>query len=565
MHPLSRITDRFLEFWSQLRLGVRVILILLGFMIAALAFAKPLRAGLTAFSLARNTRLANAALLAGDSTEARSRSLAAIQSAPERVDIIRVIVTSMDTLNDPNRVTGAGHLFNHPQATRADKVLAFGVLARQAPMIAVGAAWSQLEPRERAEPEMIDAFGHRLLTEGKPGDATLLLQGIDLENPPDILSIFVLDLLTSKGGDDAWREIQKRLIRRMENAQSGPIPDWCLAAWERVPQPVLDSAALAVLPENGPPRVRMLRRRLAQGSRPLDPEDPEIRDWLRNAAAADRLPLASLLEHCGQREIALRTLEQGPDLRIESYEWLREVRMQALEWTACRDFLKSPAVAGIPLGWVQADLALAHARLREIDESRACWEKALQSATTGGDKRRLPDLSRRVREWMPERAHEAMLAAIRSRNEALPLFNDLQELMTFLLKAGRDADLLEVCRIYRDIEPANPVATTRYTYLALLAGEISPAGALKLIEPVIRYQPASPHPRIVAILAALQQGDRAAATGWIERDKTDWNASPAFYQWLVRRAETPDAVIPAPQASTLLPSESAVIKRLLKP
>jgi tetratricopeptide (TPR) repeat protein len=565
MHPLSRITDRFREFWSQLRLGIRVILVLLALTLVALALAKPLRAGLTTFSLARNTRLAEAALLAGDSTEARSRSLAAIQSAPDNVEVIRIIVTSMDALNDPNRVTAAGRLFNHPQATRADKALAFGVMARHTPLVAVGAVWSQLEPGERAEPEMIAAFGRRLLTEGKPGEATLLLQGIDLENPPDILSILLLDLLKSKGGDDAWREIQKRLIRRLEIAQNGPIPDWCLAAWERVPQAMLDSAALAVLPESGPPRVRMLRRRLAQGSRPLAPEDPEIREWLRNTPAADRLPLASLLDHCGQREIALQNLEQGSDLTIESYEWLRGVRMQALEWTAWRDFLKSPAVAGIPPGWVQADLALAHARLLEIDESRACWDKALKSATTGGDKRRLPDLSRRVRETMPERAHEAMLAAIRSRNEALPLFNDLQDLMSYLLKTGRDADLLEVCRIYRDIEPGNPVANTRYAYLALLAGEISPAGALKLIEPVIRYQPASPHPRIVAILAALQRGDRDAAIGWIERDRTDWSKSPPFYQWLVSRAETPDAVIPAPESSTLLPSEAVVIKRLLKP
>jgi tetratricopeptide (TPR) repeat protein len=481
------------------------------------------------------------------------------------VDIVRIIVTSMDTLNDPNRVTAASHLFRDPLATLADKVLAFGVMARHAPLVTVGEAWSHLEVQERAHPEMIDAFGRRLLTEGKPGDATRLLQGTDLENPPDLISILLLDLLTANGGDDAWREIQKRLIHRLQTTPGGPVPAWCLAGWERLPQPLLDPAALAVLPEDGPPRVRMLRRRLAQGSRALDPEDPEIRGWLHNSPAADRLPLASLLAHCGLRELAIRSLEQGPDLTLEAYDWLRETRSHALEWSAWRDFLKSPAVAGIPQGWVQADLAVAHSRLQEIDESRACWDKALQSAATAGENHRLPDLSRRVREWLPEHAHEAMLAAIRARHEALPLFNDLQELMTFLIKAGRATDLLEVCRIYHDLEPENPVATTRYTYLALLAGEISPAGALKLVEPVIAYQPQSPHPRIVAILATLLQGDRTAARGWVARDKTDWNSSPPFYQWLVGQVENPAAKTPPPAAATLLPLETAAIKRLLNP
>jgi len=561
------LVERLRKSWAELRLGLRVILALIFLGLIVLALAKPLRTGVRQYSLDRNTRLATAALQAGDPTEARSRSLAAIQSAPDRIDILRLILKSMDALNDPQRLDAATYLFNHPQGTPADKQLAFEVLTRNAALTTVGTAWARLTPAEQADPAMIDSFGRRLLTEGKTDQAALMLKGLDLENPPERIAAFVIDLLAAKGGEDAWLEIQKRLIRRTQTATAAgePIPVWCLAAWERVPQALLDPAALAQLPESGPQRLAMLRRRLTQGERPLDPADPQIAGWLQNSVDTDRLPLARLLAHCGLQETAIRSVERAPGIRPDEYEWLREIRQRTGDWREWRNFLESDAVARLPQARVKADLAVALMQLAEPDQATTAWTAAMQSAASAPGDFRLPDLSRRVRESMPARSQEAMLAAIHARSEALPLFSDLDGLMSFLLKARRDRDLLDVCRAYRDIEQGNPVPAVRYAYLALLAEELSPTGALQLVAPVIALQPKSPHPRIIAIMAALLQGDRTAALGWIARGQADWSQSPPFYQWVLDRAEDPDFDSAPPSADKLLPFESAAVKRLARP
>lgn len=561
---MSEIFERLHEAWANLRLGVRVILLLLILGLAIVLLARPIRTTVRSLALNRNSRLAEAALLAGDANEARSRSLTAIQSAPDRPDITRTLLKSMDRLNDPKRVQVATILMAHPAATAADKQLALAILAGHAPLVMVGAAWEALTPEELAAPEMIDPFARRLMDEGNSAQATLLLKGLDLTNPPDLISRLLLDLLASQGSGDAWEEYRKILIRRTQSATSagGPVPDWCLAGWEHLPQEFLHPQALDALPATGPPRLNMLRRRFTLGREPLDLQEPEIAGWIRHAAPADRLPLAVLLAAGDRLDPALALLEQGPGLTRGEYEWLRTTRLRTLGWQPWRDFLKSPAVAEIPQVWVKADLALAHFKLDEPEESKTAWNEALRLAASSAQAPRLTDLSRRVRETMPERSRDAMLAAIRTPGQALPLFNDLKELMSSLEKARRDKDLLDVCRVYRGLEPSNPVAITRYAYLALLAGELPPAAAVRLVEPVIQYQPQSPHPRVVAILATLLLGDHSAATGWLAQDQVPWNTTPPFYQWLVARAEKPDEFPAHPDVAQLLPSEDRVIEKL---
>ena len=561
---MSEISERLQEAWANLRLGVRVILVILVLGLAIVLLARPLRATLRALALDRNSRLAEAALLAGDANEARSRSLTAIQSAPDRPDLTRTLLVAMDRLNDPKRVQVATILIGHPAATAADKQLALAILAGHAPLVVVGAAWEVLPPAAQAAPEMIDLFARRLLDEGKSAQATLLLKGLDLSNPPDFVSRLLLDLLVSQGSGDAWEECQKLLIRRTQAATSAgeAVPDWCLAGWERVPQEFLHPQALTALPAAGPPRLNMLRRRFTLDREPLDLQAPEIAGWLRDAAAADRLPLAVLLAGGDQLDTAVALLQRGPGLTRAEYEWLRSTRLRTPDWRTWRDFLQSPAVAEVPQVWVKADLALAHLQLDEAEASKTAWNEALQLAASSAQAPRLTDLSRRVRMLMPERSRDAMLAAIRTPGQALPLFNDLNDLMGALEHESRDTDLLDICRVYRVLEPSNPVAITRYAYLALLAGELPPAAAVRLVEPVIQYQPHSPHPRVVAILATLLLDQPGAATGWIARDQVTWHRTPPFYQWLVARAETPDASPTLPAGDGLLPSEAKAIEKL---
>lgn len=561
---MSEIFVRLQESWANLRIGVRVILLLLILGQGIVLFARPLRATVRSFALERNSRLAEAALLAGDANEARFRSLTAIQSAPERLDLTRTLLKSMDRLNDPKRVQVAIILIAHPAATAADKQLALAILAGNAPLVLVGAAWEALSPAEQAVPAMIAPFARRLMDEGKSAQATLLLKDLDLTNPCDLVTRLLLDLLASQGSGEAWEECQDLLIRRTQSSTTAgdAVPDWCVAGWRRVPQEFLRPEALTAFPANGPPHLNMLRRRFTLGREPLDLQDPETAGWIRHATAADRLPLAVLLADGNQLDTALAILEQAPGLTQDEYEWLRTSRLRTLDWRPWLDFLKSPVVADIPQAWVKADLALAHFKLDEPKESKAAWNEALKLAASYAQAPGLTDLSRHVRQLMPERSREAMLAAIRTPGEALPLFKDLKELMNSLEKSRRDKDLLDICRVYRGLEPGNPVAITRYAYLALLAGELSPSAAVRMVGPVIQYQPHSPHPRVVAILATLLLDKHSVPPGLIARDQVAWHNSPPFYQWLVALAEKPEESPPHPDGDQLLPSEVKLVEKL---
>jgi len=560
---MLRLLDKLREKWAQLGLGVRIIIWILGIGLIALAAGRPLRSAAKSYSLMRNLGLAESALVAGDATQARSRSMAALQMGPDRIEAIRILARSMDQLRDSKRVQTATFLFNHPAAGLADREFAFGVLARNAPLSTAGAFWVLLDPAEQAKPAMVDAFARRLLAEGKAEQATLLLQGMDLKNPPDAIALLLLDLLTSKGGADAWTEVQKRLIHRAAKAavSNSPVPAWCLDHWERVPQNLLDPAALRVIPDDLSPRVQMLRRRLIQGNAALAADDPEVSQWLHQTLPADRLPLAQLLGHCGLHHLAVESLEQGDPVTVGEYEWLRRNRVRLLEWREWKEFLKSAAVSRIPRVRVQADLAVVCAGLREFDESNAAWAEVMLSAKNPGGDLRLAEISRRVRDPLPQRSHEAMIEAIRTDSEALPAFADLTGLMVFLSQAGRDKELLEICRAYREIEPSNPLLATRYAYLGLLAGELTPEAAMGLVGPVIDYQTSSPHPRVVAVLAGLLKDDPNEALRWVGRDQVNWESAPALYQWLVSLAEKPANPPPAPAKSAVLPSEWKVIER----
>ena len=563
---MTDYTNRMRETWANLPLGIRVILALLALGVIAVPCGRPLRSALRFLALERNSRLAEDAIAAGDAQEARSRGRAAIQSAPERIEVARTVLQSMDILNDPKRIQVATILMQHPDANSADRALALEVLASHAPMVIVGAAWAGLSKEEKAMPEMIDAFARRLMWEGKSEAAALLLKDVDFPNPPDSINQLLVDLLQDHGSPDAWVESQKLLSKRTRAASdaSEPLPDWCLADWERVPQEHLDSQALAAFPKAGSPRVMMLRRRIEQGGRSLDLRDPPIASWLRQVEPGDRLALASLLANCGHESTALELFEQGAGLMHNEYEWIRDIRIRTQAWRPWLDFLKSPAVLGISQAWVDADRALAYFQLNEIHESKNAWREAIQSAAISTQVPRLIDLCHRVRPWMPAHAEEALLAAIASPDQALPLFNDLQWLARSLEKAGNDKALLDLSRTYLGIEPGNPVVVTRYAYLALLAGELSPAAAIRMITPIIEDQPGSPHPRIVAVMAALLLDDISQAQRWIARETVNWEKTQPFYQWLIARAG--GSINPPPDSDSprLLPSESALIEKLLK-
>jgi tetratricopeptide (TPR) repeat protein len=469
----------------------------------------------------------------------------------------------------------AEFLIAHQSATPEDREHGFRIVASTTPFAKAGSVWSGLSEEDRRNPANVVSFGRRLLTEGKPEQATLLLQGLEIENPPDELAAFIIDLLASVTGSDAardsqaWAEIQRRLQLRSKHARDRgeELPEWCLAGWEKIPTAALEpEAALAALPEKGSARIEMIRLRMKSGTTPIDPESPAIRGWLDDNKPEQRLPLAKLLLGGGHPEAALALFDTAQALDLAEYEWLRAARIARAEWAAWKTTLVGKTVTAIPQLLIQADLAVASHQLDQREESSAAWKEAMRIAESRPPGITLCDLVRRVREWLPEASHEAMLLAIQTKGEPLPLYADLTELLVFLEHAGRDRDLLQLLYTYRSIEPADPVSVTRMAYLALLCGDLTPARAIEMIEPVVAIAPDSPHPRTVAVIARLLEGDHPGAVEWLGGEQVDWRNTPPLTRWLADLARSGTTTPPgqAPKSEELMPCERALVKQLLR-
>jgi hypothetical protein len=561
--------------WENLHGAIRACLILMLVGVIALTVARPASKVVKQFAATRNLRLAEQSMREGAPLEARTRAMSVLQVFPERIEAARLLVTANAATSATDPAPVAEFLIGHQSATPEDRELGFGVLATTTPLAKAGSVWSGLSEEDRRNPANVVSFGKRLLAEGKPDQATMLLRDIEIENPPEELAAFIVELLLSVTSQDpgrdskAWGEIQRRLQLRSKTARDRgeEIPDWCLAGWERVPTAALDGeAGLASLPEKGSARLEMIRHRMTLEGAAVDPAQPPVRGWLDDTEPEQRLPLAKLLFDGGDPEAALGLFDSPPALGLGEYEWLRAKRIARAEWAAWRTTLTGTAVSGIPQLLIQADLAVASHQLDQREESSAAWKEAMRIAESRPPGITLCDLVRRVREWLPEASHEAMLLAIQTKGEPLPLYADLTELMVFLEDAGRDRDLLQLLYVYRSIEPADPVSVTRLAYLALLCGDLTPARAIEMIEPVVAIAPDSPHPRTVAVIARLLEADYPGAVEWLGGEQVDWKNTPPLTRWLADLARSGTTTPPgqAPKSEELMPCERALVKQLLR-
>lgn len=571
MTDLGKLRDT----WANLHGGTRICLGLLALALIGWIGAAPAGKLVKQYAAARNMRLAEESMRTGSPLEARTRAMSVLQLFPERIEAARLLVTAnaAASVSDPAPV--AEFLISHQSATPEDRKLGFRVLAATTPLAKTGRIWSALSEEDKRSPGNVVAFGRRLLAEGKPEQATLLLKGLDIEDPPDELGSFIIDLLASVTGTDperdsqAWDEIQRRLQLRSKLARDRgeELPEWCMTGWESVPIPALDAeAALASLPESGSARLEMIRLRMKSGNLPVDPDASPIRDWLAENRPEQRLPLAKLLYTGGRPELALELLDAAPPLNIAEYDWLRAARIARSEWSEWKSTLDGEAVTAIPQLLVKADLAVACDQLGLADASTAAWNEALRISESRASGISLCDLSRRVGKWLRRQSHEVMLRAVQQKGEPLPLYADLKELLIFLERSGRDRDLLQLLYAYRNIEPAEPVSVTRLAYLALLCGDITPSRAIEMVKPVIAIAPDSPHPRTVAVIASLLEGDHPGAVEWLGGEQVDWTKTPPLARWLadVARSGTNPPSIQPPESEELMPCERALVKRLLR-
>ena len=124
------------------------------------------------------THLENArqALDAGRPAEAREYTFAAIALSPQNFTAIPLLAESMEALNDPRAADIARILLGHPEASDTDRLMGFRIMAEDAPLATVGAAWHFLGPDRQNQAEFRIAFVRRLIEQTQFQEAAMLLQ-----------------------------------------------------------------------------------------------------------------------------------------------------------------------------------------------------------------------------------------------------------------------------------------------------------------------------------------------------------------------------------------------------
>jgi hypothetical protein len=161
-----------------------------------------------------------------------------------------------------------------------------------------------------------------------------------------------------------------------------------------------------------------------------------------------------------------------------------------------------------------AHRALLAARTADANARIEAWKAATAEAGTDASNLALLTLHRIAADaGLGELADMAMLEAIRAGRGPLPLYEDQKSLCQALAASGQDTILLEICAIYLNFEPANPVLLTQYAYLACLNDVIDPAQLLTPLELLARAFPGELPIHITLATAHLCDGraDKAAA------------------------------------------------------
>jgi hypothetical protein len=218
---------------------------------------------------------------------------------------------------------------------------------------------------------------------------------------------------------------------------------------------------------------------------------------------------------------------------IDSHPGLWPLLLDAAERTAAWEIagpLLDASAGRLPKYQGLAHRALLAAKTADANARTEAWAAAIAEAKSDASNRALLTLHRIASDaGFNELATTAMVEAIRAGRGPLPLYEDQKPLCQSLAQSGQDTTLLEICAIYLNFEPANPVLLTQYAYLACLNDVIEPAQLLTPLDLLAQAFPKELPIHIALATAHLcdSQSDKAAEV--LEPfDLENKELSPAF-------------------------------------
>lgn len=514
------LPDCILERWVQLHQAVRLGVVLALMMILGVCGVKPAFRTFKHWRTGQNLKAAKTALDRARMDQARDLALSVLHAGNAGIETYRILERSAAALNDPRYGEVARALMTHPDATVKDRLRGFRGIAGAMPMGLVGQAWGMLPESCHSTATFASAFARRLTDERRFDDAERVLLQVPQANRTrdvDLVSARMWIHRDKRGDcDNAQRWIADTLPSRDDSA-TGP---W-LELLETIPvarlradllepvRGVLDSQACG-----GSARAALMLARIdyaADISRRTQTIATAIARWKPHEPVA----LAKMLADLGLYQTLLDALP--PQLADEHGELFPYFWQAMLRCGAWRDAARLLDRCGgrLPKYEELACRAVIAGRTKDTGTREQVWQAALAEAELSPDRAGFVVLERLAKDaGMVAEAEQALVEAIRRKQGALPLYEDLKPLLASLAKQGRDNTLLEIGFIYLRFEPDNPVLLTQYAYLASVNHLDDPGAVLKAMEDLRRAYPdeSSVQCVLAAVLLCEGQYERAAHT-----------------------------------------------------
>lgn len=474
------------ERWANLNPLLRFLAVVAVLSLVAYATAKPAYRVFKQWRMDHNLDAAQLAVDEDRMQEARDRSLTVLRSGDPSIEAFRILEKSTASLGDPRHGEIAGALISHPEGTDEDRMTGFLAVVADMPLGLVGQAWTTLPEDCRTQPRFAVAFARRLDAGNRLGEAAKVLLAVPEERRDDSVRQALARVLIASGRREGYEEAQRMIAAGLTDGR-GEIAAW-LDVLEQIPVLSLQqtlSSPLRSLPENlpgvDPARIALIEARLDYTAR--WPQRATVLDETI-AAWKDRSPelLARFLSHLGLYQ---RLLDIFPTEKSDAHPGLFPLLLDAAErsaaWERAGQLLDASA-GRLPKHEELAHRAVLAAKTADANALTETWRAAIAEAKTDTSNHALLALQRIASDaGLGELANTAMVEAIRARRGPLPLYEDQKSLCQSLAESGQDTTLLEICAIYLNFEPANPVLLTQYAYLACLNDVIEPA---KLLTPL---------------------------------------------------------------------------------
>ncbi|MFZ9938153.1 MAG: hypothetical protein ACO3JG_14020 [Luteolibacter sp.] len=570
---IAEFISRFLGWWVNLPILVRLLLLVLLCGGLFLLAGKPVHRQIQSWRVERNLDQARQALESGQMQKARDHALAVLRTGDQRLETVRIFERATASLNDPRHSDIARLLIEHPESSMGDRLTAFLALVDRIPQGLVGQVWGELPADCRSDARFATAFAGRLTVEGRHAEASRVLLAVPEGERDAACEQALVRVLIANGSKKSYEEAQRRIAAAFPAARD-ELPAW-LELLESIPplglQPGLLRSVRQVLAEEDGGRAALMIVRMDYSGRFAERGeiiDEAIRSW------RDREPLelARFLAALGLHE---RMLEVFPDVRAAAEagigEFLLEAARAAGDWPRLEALLdaKPPELSRLQeLAW----RAVIAAQGMNAGGRAEAWSAAMNEALASRADDAYLQLHRMALAMgMEDEARQALLAAIRTGRGPLPLYGSVKPLLSALAEQANERAIIEVISIYLAFEPANSALVTQYAYYACINDLLDPDGVLQKLEPLVRVLPDEIPLQFTLALAHLCNGRPDLAASVLDPLKADVSGLPTQFraihlvtQLRNGRIGAGDPALRALPWSELLPSERRVFERLLR-